>query len=82
MHMMTLERVPAVATRKTPVTSLSLPTAVRDQASELAIDLSTQLRRRVSMAAVIAAALTLAAEQPAAVAAILTRSDPAAPSEG
>jgi hypothetical protein len=78
-HVMTvtIERTePVASTRKTPVTTLSLPTVVRDQANDIAIDQTTRTRRKVSMAAVIGAALALAVEQPDAFAEILDRPEP------
>lgn len=59
-------------TRKTPVTSLSLPTAVRDRANLLALSYGPRIGRRVSMAAVIGAALDLAERHPDELAALLS----------
>lgn len=46
--------------RKTPVTAFSVPVSTRDDVNLLALDLSSELGRRVSMAAVLGAAVAVA----------------------
>lgn len=50
--------------RKTPVTALSLPVSVRDEINLVALDMSVKAGRRISMASVVVAALTVAKAHP------------------
>lgn len=58
--------------RKTPVTALSLPVVLRDQINLVALELSAQLGRRISMAAVVGAALEVAKRHSDELADVLT----------
>jgi len=52
--------------RKTPVTALSLPVPVRDEINRVALDLSARIGRRISMAAVVRAAVKVARDHESA----------------
>lgn len=64
MTVLIRERAPDVASppRKTPMTALSVPVAVRDAVNRVALQLSADLGRRVSMGAVVEAALEITSE--------------------
>jgi hypothetical protein len=61
-----------VSPRKTPVTAFSVPVAFRDVVNRLALDMSAELGRRISMAAVVIAAVAVAREHPQELRAALT----------
>jgi hypothetical protein len=62
--------------RKTPVTAVTLPVVTRDRLNRMAIDMSARLGRRVSMAALVVAALTVAELHPDELAAALAAPAP------
>lgn len=67
-----IERRPTVATpRKTPITAMSVPVPVRDAVNREALQFSAELGRRISMAAMISAALDVARRHPEELAAAL-----------
>lgn len=61
--------------RKTPVTALSLPVVVRDEINLVALDLSAEVGRRISMASVVLASLKVAKNHRAELIEILTAPD-------
>ena len=65
--------------RKTPVTAFSVPVTTRDVVNRLALDLSADLGRRVSMASLVSAAVAVARNHPDELRSAL---EPTAPEDG